>query len=228
MSLESKEFHALVAIVDRLLGPDGCPWDREQTVFSLCHMLLEEACEVIDCIHDQDREKLADELGDVIIVSLFLAKVSQKEERFSWTLPLEKAAEKLVRRHPHIFGGKEKLLSSKAVMEQWEREKAKEAGHADRKSRFDGIPKSLPSLAMMQKLLGKLHKKPSLHSAAQTFLQTTRQDPEEEFARQLTCLIVEGEKNGIQAEAALRRFFGVCKDELQKEEKLSSQIPCVE
>lgn len=223
MSVGVNEFQTLVEIIDRLLAPEGCPWDREQTVLSLCHMLLEEACEVIDVIRDRDPTSLADELGDVITVALFLAKAAQKENRFSWYEPFSKSVEKLLRRHPHIFGDQEKLPSSQAVMEQWEQLKAKEPGHVDRKSRFDGIPKSLPALAMMQKLLDKLQREPALHSFSDTFLHTARNDDEEEFARQLTCLVVEGEKRGIQAEAALRRFFGVYRDELQKKEQLISE-----
>ncbi len=220
MTTTEDDFRKLVAVIDRLLGPDGCPWDKEQTVLSLSHMVLEEVCEVIDTLQDADPEKLADELGDLIIGALFLAKVSEKEARFPWERPFQKAAAKLIRRHPHIFSEEDKLISTKAVEKRWDEIKATEAEHAARTSRFDGIPKSLPALAMMQKLMTKVKKVPSLRHVAEGLLQKERPTEEEEMGRRIAQLIAEAESKGIQAEPALRRFFSTCRDTLVEEERL--------
>ncbi len=219
MMSSENDFQHLVAIIDRLLGPDGCPWDQEQTVHSLSHMVLEEICELIDALDETDSEKQADELGDVMIVALFLAKVAEKEHRFSWTLPLQKAALKMIRRHPHIFNEEQKLTSAKAVEQRWDDIKATEVEHSGRTTRLDGIPKSLPALAMMQKLLSKVKKAPSLHPASEDLLQSPRDSEEEELGRRIAQLIVEGDRRGIQAEHALRLFFTSCYKALIEHER---------
>jgi tetrapyrrole methylase family protein/MazG family protein len=218
MSSAEDDFRTLVGIIDRLLGPDGCPWDKEQTVHSLAHMVLEEVCEVIDTLQETETEKLADELGDLINGAIFLAKAAEKENRFSWGVPFQKAAEKLVRRHPHIFAD-EKLTTTKAVEKRWDEIKATEVEHAGRKSRFDGIPKSLPALAMMQKLMTKVKKVPLLHGVVEEFVQKHRDNEEEDIGRRMAQLVIEAEEKGIQAEQALRGFFSSCRADLVHREK---------
>lgn len=221
MSTADNDFRDLVAIIDRLLGPDGCPWDKEQTVLSISHMVLEEVCEVIDTIRDAEPEKLADELGDLILGAIFLAKAAEKEDRFSWERPFQKAAAKLIRRHPHIFAEEAKLTTPKAVEKRWDEIKATEVEHAGRTSRFDGIPKSLPALAMMQKLIAKVKKAPSLNGVAEDLMQKPCDSEEEELGRRMTQLILEADAKGIQAEAALRAFFSSCRDALVRQERSS-------
>lgn len=220
MASYDDDFRALVAIIDRLLGPDGCPWDREQTVLSLSHMVLEEVCEVVDTLSDADTERLADELGDLIVGTIFLAKVAEKEKRFPWERPYQKAAAKLVRRHPHIFTESEKLGTAQAVEKRWDEIKATEKEHAERKSRFDGIPKSLPALAMMQKLLIKAKKDPKLNRAAKSFIKERLENEEEDLGRRIAKLILEAESKGIRAEHALRRFFAACRKTLIQQEQI--------
>jgi uncharacterized protein YabN with tetrapyrrole methylase and pyrophosphatase domain len=181
-------------------------------------MILEEVCEVIDTLQETEPEKLADELGDLIIGAFFLAKAAQKEDRFSWERPFQKAAEKLVRRHPHIFG-EEKLITVKAVEKRWDEIKATEIEHVTRKSRFDGIPKSLPALAMMQKLMTKVKKNPSLNCVVEDSLQKQKDNEEEDMGRRIAQLVIEAEEKGIQAEQALRRFFVSCRDALVHQEQ---------
>lgn len=208
----------LVEVIDRLLGPEGCPWDKEQTVLSLSHMILEEVCEVIDTLQEADAEKLASELGDLMIGAIFLAKAAEKEGRFPWAIPFQKGAEKLVRRHPHIFAD-EKLTTAKEVERRWDEIKATEAEHLARKSRFDGIPRSLPALAMMQKLLTKAKKAPSLYRSVEDLVQHPRENDEEDLGRRMVQLIMEAEEKGIQAEHALRTFFTSCREALVQKEK---------
>jgi len=113
---EKTGFTQLVAIIDKLLGPEGCPWDKKQTVSSLSHMMLEEMREVIADV--EESEKLAEELGDVWMTLLMLTKAAEREGRFSWNYPLSKAAEKLIRRHPHIFEER-KDLTPEEIEKQW-------------------------------------------------------------------------------------------------------------
>lgn len=214
MSSEQDAFRKLVEIIDRLLAPDGCPWDQEQTVLSLSRMLLEEVCETIDTIRDPSHEKFADELGDVFVTALFLAKAAQKEKRYFWSRPFEKGIEKLIRRHPHIFGDAQKLTCPQEVVVQWEAIKAKEPEHQHRKSRFDGISRSLPALPMMQKLVGKLAKCPHIKDKAIAFLDTPKKSKEDEIARRLTQIILEADESGVHVEESLRGFFNQFRNEL--------------
>jgi uncharacterized protein YabN with tetrapyrrole methylase and pyrophosphatase domain len=186
-------------------------------------MVLEEVCEVIDTLCDADPEKLADELGDLIIGALFLAKVADREGRFHWTAPFLKAAEKLVRRHPHIFGDAQKLTTVHAVEQRWDEIKATEREHVHRKSRFDGIPKSFPALSMWQKLVTKAHKDPSLRTTTDVLLREQGETEEEEIARRLALIVTEAQEKGIQAEPALRRFFVRCRKRLVDAEQMSAE-----
>ena len=135
----------LLEVIDRLLAPDGCPWDREQTLQSWARMVFEEICEVLDSLAEADSDQLADELGDVIIGVLFLVKAAASEKKFPLSKPFELAAEKLRRRHPHIFADETLPKDPKAIEQRWDEIKATEVHHRHRTSRFDGISKSLPA-----------------------------------------------------------------------------------
>jgi uncharacterized protein YabN with tetrapyrrole methylase and pyrophosphatase domain len=224
MTPEETDFHALIEVIDRLLAPDGCPWDREQTVHSWAHMVLEEVYEVIDTLSEAEPDKLADELGDLVTGALFLTKAAEVESRFSWNLPFKKAAEKLIRRHPHIFGGEKALTDAKAVEKKWEEIKATEVHHVHRKSRFDGFPKSLPALALMQKLVHKAKKVPELAEEMKELVSEQQTSKDVEFARRITQVIMEAEQEGVQAELALRHYFGICREELMKKESEVSGV----
>jgi len=99
-----KRFEELVTIVERLRAPDGCPWDREQTSASLLPYLLEETYEVMESVDDRNWEVLKEELGDLMLHVVFQASIATDSERFNIDESLKKVNEKLVRRHPHVFG----------------------------------------------------------------------------------------------------------------------------
>jgi tetrapyrrole methylase family protein/MazG family protein len=200
-------FVQLVAIIDKLLGPNGCPWDKKQTVSSLSHMLLEEMYEVIDDV--EKSEKLADELGDVWMTVVMVAKAAEREGRFSWNYPLSIAAEKLIRRHPHIFG-EQKELTPEEVEKQWIELKKEEKIHKERKGKFDGIANSLPALSRVQKILRKAKDDNGLKK----ILDAPSVDEEVEYGRSLANLVFEAEQTGIQAEVALRKFCSFLVKEL--------------
>jgi MazG family protein len=141
-------FQTLVDIMARLRGPQGCPWDREQTLASLRAFLLEETHEVLDAIDRGDHEALRGEIGDLLFEGVFLAQVCADEGRFTVADSLRAIAAKLIRRHPHIFDPDGRPLETPGeVHQQWEQIKAQEqADRGERRSVLRGLPRSLPAL----------------------------------------------------------------------------------
>ena len=136
----------------RLRGPDGCPWDREQTIASLRGFVLEETYEVLDAIDRADHAALLGEIGDLLFEGVFLAQVEADEGRFTVADSLRAITAKLIRRHPHIFGTEGSPApgpgpDAQGVVTQWERIKSSEQKEAgERRSLLRGVPKALPSL----------------------------------------------------------------------------------
>jgi MazG family protein len=141
-------FQALVDIMARLRGPQGCPWDREQTLESLRGFVLEETHEVLDAIDRGDTDALRAEIGDLIFEGVFLAQICADEGRFTVADSLRSIGAKLIRRHPHIFDpGGRPLDTPGEVHQQWEQIKAKEQADAgERRSVLRGVPRTLPAL----------------------------------------------------------------------------------
>jgi ATP diphosphatase len=141
-------FQTLVDIMARLRGPQGCPWDREQTLESLRAFLLEETHEVLDAIDRGDTAALRGEIGDLIFEGVFLAQISADAGDFTVADSLHGVAAKLIRRHPHIFDPAGRPLDTPGqVHQQWEQIKAREQSDAgERRSVLKGLSKSLPSL----------------------------------------------------------------------------------
>jgi len=152
---ERRSFDDLVAIMDRLRDPGGCPWDREQTFETLRGYLIEESYEAVDAIDRGDRPGLAEELGDLLLQVVFLARLGKEEKAFDAGDVVEGIAAKLVRRHPHVFGD-ESAASSGEVLKRWEEIKKEEkiaaGAGADDPSVLAGIPRSLPALVKAQRL----------------------------------------------------------------------------
>jgi len=142
MSKTSEEFERLVEIMARLRAPNGCPWDREQTHQSLRPYLLEEAYEVLDAIDRQAYSEMRKELGDLLLQIVFHARIAEEEGRFSIEEIVRSLNEKLIARHPHIFGEK-KLENAKQVVHQWEQIKLNEG---EKKGLLDGVPTAQPAL----------------------------------------------------------------------------------
>ncbi len=146
------DFAPLVDIMRQLRAPGGCPWDRVQTPESLRKHVLEEAYEVVEAIDLKDAHLLAEELGDLLLQIVFQARIAEEAGVFSLQDVIDGITEKLVRRHPHIFGDVQ-VSDAAAVLVNWEAIKRKEK--PDRKSRLDGVPKDLPALMAAAKLQGK-------------------------------------------------------------------------
>jgi nucleoside triphosphate diphosphatase len=147
------EFVRLVEIMARLRGPDGCPWDREQTIDTLKPFVLEETYEVLEAIDRHDHEALREELGDFVFEAVFVAQMEAEAGHFTIADSLKSIADKLVRRHPHVFQraeGEEALQSGEQVRVRWEEIKAKERSAAAESKKpetlLSGIAPALPAL----------------------------------------------------------------------------------
>ena len=138
----------LVGVMQRLLSPDGCPWDREQSLESLRKYVLEEACEVIDAIDSGNRDALREELGDLLLQIVFQAELGRREGKFAIDDVVEGIVSKLVSRHPHVFGD---LTAKDAdeVLRNWEKLKAQEKGQ---RGILAGVPRAMPALTRAQRI----------------------------------------------------------------------------
>jgi MazG family protein len=144
------QFEELIRIVERLRGPDGCPWDKEQTSSSLISYLLEETYEVIEAIDEKNWDGLKEEIGDLMLHMVFQATIAKEDELFDISESLKNINEKLIRRHPHVFD--KKNLVKDSIEPNWELQKHKEK---KRNSRLDGVPQNLPGLIRAQRIQEK-------------------------------------------------------------------------
>jgi tetrapyrrole methylase family protein/MazG family protein len=154
-----ERFARLVDIMLRLRAPGGCPWDREQTFDTIKPYLLEETYEVMDAIDSRDWGSLAEELGDLMLQSVFFAQMAAEEGHFDIRDSLNAINEKLVRRHPHVFADGD-AKTADDVTKKWDQikaeEKAKAGGESEKpKSRLAGVPRSLPALVEAQQIASR-------------------------------------------------------------------------
>jgi len=161
------EFQKLVGVMSRLRAPKGCPWDREQTHTTLRTYLIEEAYEVLDAMESDDDAKFAEELGDLLLQVLFHAQIAQEEGCFTISDVVREIYEKMIRRHPHVFG-RARAKTAADVLRNWEQikkaerkgkdgqgqEQVEEPSHAE-ESLLDGVPRSLPGLVEALQLTRK-------------------------------------------------------------------------
>lgn len=148
-------FERLLAITARLRGPDGCPWDREQTRTSLKAYLIEEAYEVLEAIESEAPGPLAEELGDLLFQVVFHAQIAAERGEFTMADLLRGLVDKMVTRHPHVFGDTSVRTPGEALA-QWESIKQREADRAGRpRSVIDGVPRAMPSLLRAQRIQTK-------------------------------------------------------------------------
>jgi tetrapyrrole methylase family protein/MazG family protein len=146
-----ESFGQLVEIIAKLRSDDGCSWDREQTHETLKTGIIEEAYEVIETIDEKDDEKLEEELGDLLMQVLLNAQIAKDEGKFDILGVIQKISEKLIRRHPHVFGDL-KVKDSQEIMQNWERIKGEERAERDGNSLMDGVPINLPALIQARKV----------------------------------------------------------------------------
>lgn len=199
-----EEINKLLEVTDRLLGPEGCPWDREQTMKSIRPYVLEETCELIEAIDLDDNLHIKEELGDLFFNAIFLSRLAEKEERFDLKEVVNGVREKLIHRHPHVFGDK-KIHTADAVIKQWDHLKSQEKDKSVRSSALDGIPKSLPALTRAKKIIKKIKK--SHFPQASTENHYLSFEDEEQLGKLLFSIVYQAEKQGFDPENALRKVL---------------------
>ena len=199
--MTSSHLQQLVAVMDRLRSPGGCPWDAEQTHESLVKFLLEESYEYIEAVETNDREAMREELGDVLLQVYFHARMAEEHptDPFNIEDVAQIVAEKLVRRHPHVFAEAEDL-SSDQVLENWEALKAKEKG---RTSAVDGVPVGQPALPLVAKLLYRAEKN-RLKLELPSKIQEPEEATPEAVGEVLLATIAWASEHGVDPEGALR------------------------
>jgi XTP/dITP diphosphohydrolase len=191
----------LVAVMDRLRSPGGCPWDAEQTHESLVKFLLEESYEFIEAVETEDREAMREELGDVLLQVYFHARMAEEHptDPFSIEDVAQTVAEKLIRRHPHVFADV-KDLSSDEVLENWEALKAIEKG---RTSAVEGVPIGQPALSLVTKLLYRAEKNRLKLDLPSMINEPTDATPQA-VGEVLLAAIAWASEHGVDPEGALR------------------------
>ena len=200
----------LVAVMDRLRSPGGCPWDAEQTHESLLPYAVEEVFEVVEAVEDGDRAALREELGDLLLQVVFHARVAQEHPTDPFGIDEVAAgiAAKLRARHPHVFG--EVVVSgAEEVHRNWEAIKKAEKA---RESALDGIPRGMPALARAEKVAGRARRAglpvaevaAAVVGDAQAVATPAGTADTDALGRRLLALALEAQAAGIDAEAALR------------------------
>lgn len=225
-------FERLLDLMARLRGPDGCPWDREQTRTSLKPYLIEEAYEVLEAIEAGDAREIEAELGDLLFQVVFHARLAEEVGEFAMADLLRRLIAKMTSRHPHVFGDAS-VTTSTEVLAQWEAIKRREA-HASGQPRsvIDGVPRSLPSLLRAQRLQAKAARvnfdwpdaraawakvEEEIREAGDAIAAGERERVQEELGDALFSLVNVARLSAIDAEEALqgaiekfrRRFTGM-------------------
>lgn len=199
----------LLKVMARLRSPTGCPWDREQSHLTLRRHAIEEVYELIDAIEARDDVEMAEELGDLLLQVVFHCQLARERGAFDFEKVCRVLVDKLIRRHPHVFG-KTKVKDVDEVWANWEKiKKAEKHGtHLERKSAFDGIPKHLPALLRAEKLLKKARKANVLADGHHSKRKVTKAT----LAKELFELASHAQSRGWSAEELLG-------DEIKRQER---------
>ena len=197
----SSELIRLREVMDKLRSPGGCPWDAEQDHTSLLKYLLEESYEFIESVENNDRDAMQEELGDLLLQVYFHSRMAEEDAKQPFNIEdvAKSVADKLIRRHPHVFAG-EVVDSSADVLENWEKQKAAEKG---RTSAIDGVPLAQPALPLATKVLYRL-KKLNYDLSVSEPIKLKADVDQDQFGQILLGLITQAVDKGLDPEAALR------------------------
>lgn len=200
--MQGSQLQRLVEVMNILRSPGGCPWDAEQTHESLLKYLLEESYEFVDAVQSENRTDMREELGDVLLQVYFHARIAEEHPTnpFSIEDVAREIADKLVRRHPHVFEDV-KVRDAQEVLENWEEIKKREKG---RTSPMDGIAMSQPALPLVEKILYRAQKY-NVEVVTPGVLSIDGPADEGAVGQALLAVIAWAHANGIDAEAALRK-----------------------
>lgn len=197
----SSELIRLRQVMDKLRSPGGCPWDAEQDHSSLLKFLLEESYEFIEAVEDNDRDAMQEELGDLLLQVYFHSRMAEEDKNQPFNIEdvAKGVADKLIRRHPHVFSDAV-VGSSSEVLENWEAQKAVEKG---RTSAIDGVPLAQPALPLVSKLLYRASKSNYQLPKAES-VKLPDEMNQDQFGELLLSLISQAVNKGLDPEAALR------------------------
>lgn len=187
--------------MDKLRSPGGCPWDAEQDHTSLLKYLLEESYEFIESVENNDRAAMQEELGDLLLQVYFHSRMAEEDAKQPFNIEdvAKSVADKLIRRHPHVFAG-ESVSGSAEVLENWEKQKAAEKG---RSSAIDGVPLAQPALPLATKVIYRLNKLNYELPIAEP-IKLEGDIDQDQFGLILLGLISQAVDKGFDPEAALR------------------------
>ena len=198
----SSELTRLREVMDKLRSPGGCPWDAEQDHVSLLKFLLEESYEFIEAVEENDRDAMQEELGDLLLQVYFHSRMAEEDKKQPFDIEdvAKGVADKLIRRHPHVFENLE-VSGTQEIIENWEEIKAKEKG---RTSALDGVALAQPALPLVEKLLYRAEKY-KVHVQL-TKYQSDKPASEESVGEALASIIAWARDNEIDPENALRLY----------------------
>ena len=201
--MNNNEVNRLIDIVKKLRAPDGCPWDREQTHQSVRGHLVEECAELLEAIDLQDSDKMREEIGDVLMHLLLHAEIESENGNFNFNDVAKELGDKLVRRHPHVFG-EEKVNDSDDVLRIWQDVKKKEKKERAIGGLFAGIPPQLSALRYAYSIAKKADAE-TLADASENSQKLG--DKNIEIGRELFSIIAKASEMKVEPESALRDYL---------------------
>ncbi len=226
-------FAGLVATIELLRNPCGCPWDAEQDHLSLRPNLLEETYEALEAIDSGDPKHLEEELGDIVTQVVFHADMARRENDFDAASICNAVRDKLVRRHPHVFGGDEALDDSAEVVDRWEALKRSESG--GNRSIVESLPTAMPALAYSSSVQRRVMRAglpwPEKHAMPLAFGKIdgeSLEDGEERAGEYLMAVARQVGAAGIDPETALRKAAINLRDHVLRAETLAEDVPLAE
>ncbi len=235
----TRSFDDLVGVVETLLGPDGCPWDREQTHSSLRRYLLEESYELIEAIDADDAQGMAEELGDLLVHVLFHSEMARLRGEFELGDVVLSAASKMIGRHPHVFEEGVDAATAEEVLGRWEDLKRKEKP-GEKRLVADAVPKAMPALAYAAEIQNRASKAgvawreeggdTALNAQVNEQLSNAPEDAPENMKEQIAGealfnLVAEMKALGIDAETALRTHALAFRTRLERTEIAAGETP---
>lgn len=219
-SKDQPSINQLLEVMAALRSPEGCPWDREQDHMSLRFHAVEEVYELIDSIEAKDEKEMIEELGDLLLQVVFHCQLGNERKAFDFDKVAQGIVDKLVHRHPHVFGESD-AKTVDAVWTQWEKLKKEEKAGTEheRESVLDGIPRHLPALQYAEKLVKKARKHDLIDDGTIPSLDETAK---QSVGKQLFELTQSAQKMGLSAEALLREEIQRQENQLRAQEQSKS------
>jgi XTP/dITP diphosphohydrolase len=211
----SSELVRLREVMNKLRSPGGCPWDAEQDHASLLKYLLEESYEFIESVENNDRQSMQEELGDLLLQVYFHSRMAEEDAKQPFDIEdvAKSVTDKLIRRHPHVFGG-QPVGTSEDVLENWEKQKAAEKG---RTSAIDGVPLAQPALSLATKVIYRLNKL-NYDLPISKPISLASEIDQDQFGQILLGLITQAVERGLDPEAALRSATKALITQIQEHE----------